>query len=241
VFFFKFLKIANTINILNLTKKMNQFNREAFKFEKVVCDLNEDMKSQFNIGWLEDEEKMMVYIKWRWERYKHVRRLDGWFPEDVEFVLNDLQFLEAVAIQLNKINILEMIWDSIYHYDGTFKDEEDVLTYDRTIPKYYECLEEAAEAGNFQTFLHCFYAYQNYEVLNRYEPEYNELVDRSKKNPDKKISQLVTALKPIIDSNGYLPSGYSDSLKMTFPGTEKEVELFGKVKIYRQVIKNFIY
>jgi hypothetical protein len=55
---------------------MNNFNREAFKFENVACDLNEDMDSQFNIGWLEDEEKMMVYIKWRWESHKQVLRSD---------------------------------------------------------------------------------------------------------------------------------------------------------------------
>jgi hypothetical protein len=220
---------------------MNHFNREVFKFEKVVCDLNEDMESQFNIGWLEDEEKMMVYIKWRWERYKHVRHLDGYFEEDVWLFVDRLQDLQDEAIEYNKINILEMIWDSIYQYDREFKSYDRYIPrIDRNNPKYNDCLLVAAEAGNFQTFLHCLYAYQNYEAKNYYETEYNELVDRSKKNPDKKISQLVTALKPIIDSNGYLPSGYSDSLKMTFPGTEKEEELFGKVKIYRQVIKDFI-
>jgi hypothetical protein len=78
------------------------------------------------------------------------------------------------------------------------------------------------------------------QFLIRYDSVYEELVDASEKNPDKKISHLMTALKSIIDSDGDLPSGYCDSLKLNFPNTEKEAEWFGKVKIYRQVIKDFV-
>lgn len=191
---------------------MQQYTKQ-FDFSKVSINKNENMV--FQKEWMNVEKNLMEYICWIW---KHVDpKLNHEQLIDKHCTLRDE--IEDLAIRTNNLMALEMVWQSVYFHD-------------RASPVYWYPLIESSKYSNFNTFLHCLYVYMNGGA----EPddvEYSTLLSSS----NQEISEFLKKLEPIVDENGYLPCGYSDNIDISF-FVESEKEWFGKIALYRQIIKD---